>query len=40
LETEWVGLNLCHTLAEICGLGLHFSARQEGGLRVEISLDR
>ncbi|MCE9625561.1 MAG: hypothetical protein K8R69_08960 [Deltaproteobacteria bacterium] len=39
LETEWVGLNLCHTLAEICGLGLNFSARKEGGLRVEIALE-
>jgi len=39
LETEWVGLNLCHTLAQICGVPLKFSAREGGGLRVEIALE-
>ncbi len=39
LETEWVGLNLCHTLAQICGVPLKFSAREGGGLRVEILLE-
>jgi hypothetical protein len=40
LETQWVGLNLCHTLADLCGFTLSFRSRPQGGLRVEITIQR
>ena len=39
LELRGVGIHLCHSIAQSCGLKLHFVAKEKGGLRVEIGFD-